>query len=70
MEDLIVDVRIWGRLVGSLVWDPALGMAVFEYDTGFRQSGLDIAPLTMPLPMGSRPYSFPANGVQCRQQKP
>ena len=65
MEDLIVDVRIWGRLVGSLVWDPALGMAVFEYDTGFRQSGLDIAPLTMPLPMGSRPYSFPANRTEC-----
>ena len=65
MEDLIVDVRIWGRLVGSLVWDFALGMAVFEYDNDFRQSGLNIAPLTMPLPMGNRPYSFPANRTDC-----
>ena len=32
MEDLIVDVKIWGRLVGSLVWNVADGMAVFEYD--------------------------------------
>lgn len=65
MEDLIVDVRIWGRLVGSLVWDYAMGMAVFEYDNDFRQSGLDIAPLTMPLTMGNRPYSFPTNRTDC-----
>ena len=33
MEDLIVDIKLWGQMVGSLAWDNATGMAVFEYDT-------------------------------------
>ena len=57
MDDLLVDVSIWGRLVGSLLWDASLGTAVFEYDDGFRQGGLDLAPLSMPRSMGNRPFS-------------
>ena len=65
MENLIVDVCIWGMKVGALVWDAAAGMAVFEYDSKFRRSGLELAPLTMPLAMGNRPFSFPTNRTEC-----
>jgi serine/threonine-protein kinase HipA len=65
MENLIVDVRIWGQYVGSLVWDDARAMAIFEYDSRFRRNGLELAPLTMPLSQGSRPFSFPSNRTEC-----
>ena len=65
MEDLIVDVKLWGRLVGSLVWDATTGMAVFEYDSAFRRNGIELAPLSMPLSLGNRPFSFPTNRTEC-----
>ena len=52
-------------MVGSLVWDSITQMAVFEYDNAFRRNGLEIAPLTMPLSLGNRPFSFPANRTDC-----
>ncbi len=65
MDNLIVDVKLWGRLVGSLVWDDASETAVFEYDKDFRNSGLEVAPLTMPLGQGGRTFSFPGNKNEC-----
>ena len=65
MDDLIVDVKLWGQMVGSLAWDNATGMAVFEYENSFRRNGIEPAPLTMPLSLGNRPFSFPANRTDC-----
>lgn len=65
MENLIVDVKLWGQFVGSLVWDDTRDMAVFEYDGQFRRNGLELAPLTMPLSQGARPFSFPSNRTEC-----
>ena len=65
MENLIVDVKLWGQFVGSLIWDNSTEMAVFEYDSQYRRNGLELAPLTMPLTHGSRPFSFPANRTDC-----
>ncbi len=65
MENIIVDVKLWGQMVGSLVWDSAMQMAVFEYDNAFRRNGIEPAPLTMPLVHGNRPFSFPANRTDC-----
>ena len=65
MDNIIVDVKLWGQMVGSLVWDSAMQMAVFEYDNAFRRNGLEPAPLTMPLAHGNRPFSFPANRTDC-----
>jgi len=48
MKELIVDVKLWGRMVGSLVWNTQTGAVVFEYDSNFRRSDLEISPLTMP----------------------
>ena len=63
-NELIVDVRLWGSLVGVLAWDESSDCAVFEYEPKFVRNGLNIAPLTMPLRIG-RPYSFPANKGRC-----
>ena len=65
MDNIIVDVKLWGQMVGSLVWDSAMQMAVFEYDNTFRRNGIEPAPLTMPLAHGNRPFSFPANRTDC-----
>ena len=65
MENVIVDVKLWGQMVGSLVWDSTMQMAVFEYDNIFRRNGIEPAPITMPLSHGNRPFSFPANRTDC-----
>ena len=65
MNELIVDVRLWKQLVGSLIWNKDMGMAVFEYNSDFLKSGFELAPLTMPLSQGKRPFSFPSNRTEC-----
>ena len=65
MENLIVDVKLWGQFVGSLVWDDTREMAVFEYDAQYRRNGQELAPLMMPLAKGARPFSFPSNRTDC-----
>ena len=42
-------VRLWGQTVGAVAWDHDRGYAAFEFDPRFVRSGLDIAPLQMPL---------------------
>lgn len=63
-NELIVEVRVWGRAVGVLAWDESSDCAVFEYDPGFVSSGLELAPLVMPL-RRNRPYSFAENRGNC-----
>ena len=54
----IAQVKLWGRLIGAVSWDVNAGLAHFEYEPGFINSGIEVAPLTMPL--SARIYSFPA----------
>lgn len=49
-------VRLWGRPVGTVRWQADRGCAVFTYAPGFIDSGLEIAPLMMPL--ASTSYQF------------
>lgn len=51
-------VRLWGRQIGAVLWDDSRQTAVFEYTPEFSRSGIQVAPLTMPLRRG--PYDFPA----------
>ncbi len=53
----LAEVRLWGRTVGAVSWDTGRALAFFEYAEAFRASGIQVAPLTMPL--GARIYSFP-----------
>lgn len=45
----VIEVRVWGRTVGAVALDPKLGFYAFEYDPAFVKSGIELAPLTMPL---------------------
>ena len=52
-----IKVMLWDRFVGAIVPHDA-GYYAFEYDADFLRSGLDIAPLKMPLANGAGPYVF------------
>ena len=53
----VAQVRIWGRPVGAVRWDARYGMAQFEYDAGFVNTGIQPSPLMMPVQPG-RVYGF------------
>ncbi len=46
---VVANVILWNKLVGAVLWNDATGFASFEMDSAFTKSGLDLAPLTMPL---------------------
>lgn len=50
-------VIIWGKTVGYAEWLTEENRAAFQYDPGFLSSGLQLAPITMPL--SSAVYDFP-----------
>lgn len=51
-------VKLWGRNIGAALWDQGRGLGVFEYEPAFIASGIEIAPLTVPLQAGT--VDFPA----------
>ncbi len=53
----VAEVRLWGSTIGAVALDDRAATAAFEYDRAFAASGIEVAPLTMPL--GDRVYSFP-----------
>lgn len=58
----LAEVRLWGSTIGAVVLEDGAQTAAFEYDRGFTASGIEVAPLTMPL--GDRVYTFPALPVE------
>lgn len=55
------NVKLWDRTVGLVVWDDKEHRAQFQYDRSFVNSGLDVAPLMMPLKEakgGERVFAF------------
>ena len=55
---MIAEVRLWGRTIGAVAMEDGRDYAGFQYDPAFVASGIEIAPLTMPL--SERVYEFPA----------
>ncbi|MCU7918110.1 MAG: HipA domain-containing protein [Candidatus Thiodiazotropha sp. (ex Epidulcina cf. delphinae)] len=53
----LAEVRLWGRTIGAVSLGDGDDVARFEYDQAFARSGIEIAPLSMPL--SNRVYSFP-----------
>jgi len=51
-------VKLWGRTIGAVSLEDEAATATFEYDSAFIRSGIEVAPLIMPL--SSRLYSFPS----------
>ena len=54
----VAEVKLWGRTIGAVALEDGSETATFEYDRAFIGSGIEVAPLTMPL--SDRLYSFPA----------
>jgi serine/threonine-protein kinase HipA len=55
----IVEVRAWNRLVGAVALDPGLSYYAFEYAPAFIKTGIELAPLRLPLSEAQRPFIFP-----------
>lgn len=52
----IARIRLWGREIGAVSWDITKQYAFFEYTEKFRKSGIEVAPIVMPL--SDTIYSF------------
>ena len=53
----LAEVRLWGRTIGAVALADGHDVAAFEYAPAFIVSGIEVAPLTMPL--AARVYEFP-----------
>ncbi len=53
----VAEVQLWGKTIGAVSWNKQKNLAYFEYDPLFRRSGIELAPLTMPL--SDTIYAFP-----------
>jgi serine/threonine-protein kinase HipA len=51
-------VLLWGSVIGAVTWLEDREVGVFQYAPDFLRSGIQLAPLMMPL--GEFPYEFPA----------
>ena len=51
-------VWLWGTQIGAVTWLEDREIGVFQYTPQFQSSGIELAPLTMPL--AEFPYEFPA----------
>ena len=70
MKDYSVcNVFLWGQKMGAAAWDDSRKTVFFEYDPQFKKSGLEAAPLMMPL-QGRQIYSFPTLSEETFQGLP
>lgn len=53
----LIEVWAWGSLVGAVIEDPASGFYVVEYDPGWVDAGVELAPLRLPCRPGT--FVFP-----------
>ena len=51
-------VVLWGSVIGAVSWLEDREIGVFQYAPNFLRSGIQLAPVMMPL--GEFPYEFPA----------
>ncbi len=54
----LAEVRLWGKTIGAVALQDGEEVASFEYDAAFAQSGIQVAPVVMPL--SRHVYRFPA----------
>ena len=45
----VIEVRIWGQRVGAAALDDRLGYYAFAFEPAWRRTGIELAPLTLPL---------------------
>lgn len=57
MRTSSIEVWAWGKRVGAVAPDPKIGFNAFAYDPSWLRTGIELAPLHMPL--GDRIFIFP-----------
>ncbi len=55
-----IEVRIWGQQVGAVAPDPQLGCYALEYSPQWKRTGVELAPLTMPVNDAREIFAFPS----------
>lgn len=62
-----IEVRAWGQQVGAVAFDPNLGCYAFSYAPAWIKTGVELAPLTMPLAQAQkgRVFAFPSLSKDC-----
>jgi len=53
----LAEVRLWGRRIGAVALEDGAEVATFAYEPAFLASGVQVAPLMMPL--GPEVFAFP-----------
>ena len=53
----LAEVRLWGKTIGAVSLEYGEDVASFEYEAAFAQSGIQVAPIVLPL--SRRVYRFP-----------
>ncbi len=53
----LAEVRLWDRTIGAVSVEDGSDTAGFQYDPAFLRSGIEVAPLHLPL--NASPYRFP-----------
>lgn len=61
-------VRLWGTDIGYVSLNEGQQVVDFEYDRGFMKSGIEVAPIRMPI--DSRIYRFPELSIKSFQGLP
>jgi serine/threonine-protein kinase HipA len=56
----VIEVRVWGQRVGAVALDERLGYYAFAYEPAWRRSGIELAPLTLPLDDRNGTFVFPS----------
>lgn len=55
----VAEIKIWGELVGAVIWNEQKQLASFQFDKKFLAGGIDLSPIKMPIKNGDRIYNFP-----------
>jgi len=53
-----VEVHLWGEMIGAVALDPGYGFYAFRFTREFRQRGIELSPLHMPV-SEDRTFIFP-----------
>ena len=54
----LAEIQLWGKTIGAVSLDDGETTARFAFDPAFLRSGIEVAPLMVPL--SGRVYTFPA----------
>jgi serine/threonine-protein kinase HipA len=54
----VAEVRLWGRTIGAVSLEEGARFSAFQYDPAFLASGIELAPIIMPL--SRQIYQFPS----------